>query len=391
MREGSESIDVKTRVVSGAGTLAELGQLTLGLEVRRVLLVTDEGVRRAGHAERGLAALESAGLEVSTFGDVQSDPTDRDAHACAEAVRVHRAEAFVALGGGSCIDAAKGANFLLTSGGEMRDYWGYGKATAPMLPLIAVPTTAGTGSEVQSFALIADAKTHAKMACGDRRAAPRIALLDPELTLSVPREVTAHTGMDALTHAVECAVTKTATPFSGMLAREAFRLGHTALARVMEHPSDLQARESMQWGACLAGMAIESSMLGAAHAMANPLTARFDLPHGQAVGLFLPGVVRFNAQNPRVAEGYRALAAAAGLCDASAAPSVAVDSLVARLGALLDATDMPRSITACGAAEGDVPALASEAAAQWTASHNPHPVAEEDLAGLYRAALESCR
>src|SRR5207244_6805633 len=191
-------------------------------------------------------------------------------------------------------DTAKGANFLLTNGGEMKDYWGVGKATREMLPLIAIPTTAGTGSECQSFALISDEQTHQKMACGDPKAAAKVAILDPLLTISQPPSVTSCTGIDALAHAVETAVTKKRTPLSALYSHEAFRLCMGGLERVLRDPQDIEARAMMQLGAAFAGTAIENSMLGAAHAAANPLTARYGVVHGQAVGLMLPAIVAFN-------------------------------------------------------------------------------------------------
>ena len=204
------------------------------------------------------------------------------------------------------MDTAKGCNFLLTNGGQMKDYWGVGKATQPMLPLIAIPTTGGTGSECQSFALITDEATHQKMACGDPKAAARIAILDPALTLSQPRRVTACSGIDAIAHALETAVTKTRNPLSLIFSRAAFQLTMAGLPRVLEAPGDLDARSQMLWGAACGGTAIENSMLGAAHSAANPLTAHFGITHGQAVGMMLPQVVRFNALDPAAARGIRA-------------------------------------------------------------------------------------
>src|SRR6185295_2079352 len=161
----------------------------------------------------------------------------------------------IGLGGGSSMDCAKGINFLYSCGGRMQDYWGEGKATGPLLPMVAVPTTAGTGSEAQSYALVADARTHAKMACGDKRAAFRVAILDPVLTLTQPPRVTALTGIDALAHALETYVTKRRNSFSLALSREAWRHLAPNLPRVLNDPNNLEARAAMQLGACLAGMA----------------------------------------------------------------------------------------------------------------------------------------
>ena len=202
----------------------------------------------------------------------------------------------VGLGGGSSMDCAKGINFLYSCGGRMQDYWGVGKATGPLLPMIAVPTTAGTGSETQSFALISDAETHVKMACGDKRAAFRVALLDPELTLTQPPRVTALAGFDALSHAVETYVTKKRNDVSCDFSRRRGTSWHPITCACSTEPDDLEARGQMQLGACLAGSAIENSMLGAAHALANPLTATYGIAHGEAVALMLPHVVRFNGR-----------------------------------------------------------------------------------------------
>jgi alcohol dehydrogenase len=273
------------------------------------------------------------------------------------------------------MDTAKGCNFILTNGGRMQDYWGIGKATKPMLPLIAIPTTAGTGSECQSFALISDEETHQKMACGDPKAAATIALLDPLLTLSQPARVTACTGIDALAHALETAVTMKRNLLSAMYSREAFRLCMGGIERVLQDPRDVEARGMMLLGAAFAGTAIENSMLGAAHSAANPLTARFGVPHGQAVGLMLPAVVRFNAELPTVRTQYVEQAAAAGINS--------VDALLNRLGTILDAAQMGESLADFGITPSAFPTLAADAAQQWTAKFNPRPVTAGDFEQLY--------
>jgi alcohol dehydrogenase class IV len=375
----------RTRVVYGIHSLDRLGELARELGAGRALLVTDAGIVAAGHMERARQALEAAGVTVAVYGQVRENPTTRDVDACLEVARSAGIDTLVGLGGGSSMDTAKGCNFLLTNGGRMQDYWGVGKASRPMLPLIAVPTTAGTGSECQSFALIADETTHQKMACGDPKAAPRVALLDPMLTLSQPRAVTACTGLDAIAHALETAVTRRRNELSLLYAREAFRLTIAHLQRVLENRSDLEARARMQLGAAYAGMAIELSMLGAAHAAANPLTAHFGIAHGQAVGMMLPHVVRFNAEESAAREAYREMAIDARLVEKGAAP---VEALVARLQALLAEAGMPATLTEAGVAADAVPELAREAAAQWTAQFNPRPVAAGDFEQLYRAALE---
>jgi alcohol dehydrogenase len=365
----------RTRIVFGLDAAARAGELARETGLKRVLLVTDAGVVAAGHAERVRQSLERAGVAVSLFDKVRENPATGDVEACLAAAREARIDGLVGLGGGSSMDTAKGCNFLLTNGGRMRDYWGVGKAARQMLPLIAIPTTAGTGSECQSFALIADAATGRKMACGDPKAAARVALLDPALTLSQPPRVAACTGIDALAHALETAVTRKRNALSLAYSKEALRLCLTSLPRVLQQGGDMQARAGMLLGAALGGLAIENSMLGAAHAAANPLTAHFHLAHGQAVGLMLPAVIRFNAAQAETARLYEELG------DATAA------GLAVKVEWLLNLAGMPRSLAECSVTPSDIPMLAAEAARQWTAGFNPRPAGEKDFAQLYEAAL----
>ena len=252
-----------TRVVFGAGSFERVGEFARALGFTRTLLVADAGMVAAGFVDQATRLLQAAGVVVSGFHDFGANP-DTD---MVEAGRVVAASAgvdsIVALGGGSSLDCAKGINFVLTNGGSMRDYKGFGKASKPMLPSIGIPTTAGTGSEAQAYALISDAETHVKMACGDPKASFRIAILDPALTVSQPRNLSAIVGYDAVSHAVESWVTTRRTAMSDLFAREAWRLLNGAYARVLSHPDDLEARGAMLLGAHTAGIAIEQSMLGA--------------------------------------------------------------------------------------------------------------------------------
>ncbi len=371
------------RVTFGAGTLRRLGEIAVELGGTRILLVTDPGIRRAGHADRGAEILREAGLEVTIFHDVHENPTTHVVDAGVRIARELGIDLIVGLGGGSSMDAAKGINFLLTNGGRMSDYWGVGKATQSMLPLIAVPTTAGTGSEAQSFALITDPDTHQKMACGDEKALPRAAILDPELTATAPRAVTAATGIDAVAHAVETAGCNRRTELSRRMSREAWRLLDAAFETVMRAAGNQggalggdaeidTARQRMLFGAHLAGVAIEKSMLGAAHSCANPLTSEFGIVHGQAVGLLLPHVIRFNAavgENP-----YAELCGDAPI-------------LAERIEHLLDAGGLSRRLSQLEVPADALPRLAEMAAQQWTARFNPRPVDANALLAIYRAAM----
>lgn len=361
-----------TRVVFGCRVIRRLGELASTLGGRRILIVTDAGIVRAGHVARAVAAIADKALESFVFDRVEENPTTRHVDWCVQFARQHGIDLIVGLGGGSSMDTAKGANFLLTNGGKMADYWGVGKAAQPMLPMIAVPTTAGTGSEAQSFALIADERTHQKMACGDRKAACRIALLDPELTVSQPDRVAAACGIDALAHAVETLVTTRRNPISQAFSREAWSLLSDAFPRMLHDGADLVARAKLLLGAHYAGIAIENSMLGAAHAAANPLTAHHRVTHGVAVGLMLPHVVRFNAES--------CAALYAGLVDKGAESG---EALAAKLTELMHAAGLPTTLPNCGVDAPDYALLAEEASRQWTAQFNPRPVDAADFERLY--------
>jgi alcohol dehydrogenase len=267
----------------------------------------------------------------------------------------------------------------------MHDYWGVGKATRPMLPMIAVPTTAGTGSETQSFALISDAKTRVKMACGDKKASFRVALLDPKLTVSQPARVTALTGIDAIAHALETYVTKVRNPVSLAFSREAWLLLGENFARVLDDPANLDARSGMQLGACFAGLAIENSMLGATHALANPLTTRYAIVHGQAIGLMLPHVIRFNGVE--YGAWYRDLLEGTGGSNGFPDPASGFEGLAEFVALLVGQAGLPGRLAECGVDRRKLPEMAAEAAKQWTGSFNPRRVTEADLLALYQTAF----
>jgi len=388
----------RTRLIFGAGCVEQVGVLArqiidsppevTGSTTNQVLLVTDPGIVKAGHADRVQRQLASVGLDVAVFDQVNENPTTADVESCLAVARKHPPDLIVGLGGGSSMDTAKGCNFILTNGGRMEDYWGAGKAARPMLPLIAIPTTAGTGSECQSFALLARQDSHMKMACGDPKAAPRIAMLDPTLTLTQPRVVSADTGIDAIAHAVETAVTTKRNALSLLYARESFKLTAHSLERVLEVPDDLEARGRMLLGAAYAGIAIECSMLGAAHAAANPLTAHHNVIHGQAVGVMLPHVIRFNAQDDETRAHYAELARIGALTNGNGDPSDAVDRLVRHIEQLLDTADIAPSVADYGVKPDLIPTMAAEAAQQWTASFNPRTIGADDFERLYEAALQ---
>jgi alcohol dehydrogenase len=377
-------LEVKThaRVVFGNGMLDQLGPLARELGFARTLLVSDPGLAKAGHLEHAQKLLDGAGIRVFDFSDFGPNP-DGD---MVEAGRAYAAgkgiDSIVAVGGGSSLDCAKGINFVLTQGGTIGDFWGYGKALNPMLPMIGVPTTAGTGSEAQSYALISDSTTHRKMACGDPKAAFRAVILDPCVTLTQPASVTASAGYDAIAHAVESYVCTKRNPASTALSLEAWRLLERHYERVLATPHDLDARAAMQLGAYYAGAAIENSMLGATHACANPLTARYGTTHGDAIAILLPHVVRWNAESAGAQYGELL-----GESGGQTSHGDAADALARRLGELAAAGRLPSTLAAIGASKDDLPALAQEAAEQWTARFNPRPVDAAGAREVYECAF----
>jgi alcohol dehydrogenase len=371
----------RTRVVFGAGVIERLGELARELDFNRTLLVADHGLLASGHVDEAVGPLQKAGLEVVRFHDFEVNPDTRMIEAGTAFVSPLKIDSVIGLGGGSSLDCAKGINFLLTNGGRMADYRGYGKATKPMLPMIAIPTTAGTGSEAQSYALISEAESHVKMACGDPKAAFRVALLDPALTVSQPRSITATSGFDAIAHAVETFVTTKRSPLSEMFSREAWRLLEPNYERVLNEPDNLEARGAMQLGAFYAGVAIENSMLGATHACANPLTAHYGTAHGAAIAMLLPSVVRWNES---VAADQYAMFLNWSSVGARRNEISPTEALARRLEELADAGGLRTNLRTAGVKETDLIALASEAAEQWTGTFNPRPFNKEGAIEVYQ-------
>lgn len=342
-----------------------LGELACALQFQRTLLVADRGMIACGYVDAAIKLLRQSHIEVFLFHDFSENPDTNMIEAGRAFAASCNIDSIIGLGGGSSLDTAKGINFVLTNGGTMKDYWGHNKAMLPMLPMIGVPTTAGTGSEAQTHALISDAETHVKMACGDDKAAFKIALLDPELTVTQPTYLTATSGYDAIAHAVETFVTTKRNPLSEMYSREAWRLLENNFERVLNEPENIEVRTAMQLGAYFAGAAIEASMLGATHSCANPLTAQFGTPHGEAIALMLPSVVRWNAAE--VGVRYAELLQIAGH-SMSNNPG---EALARRLGQLAQTGKLPQQLRTIGVSHNDLTSLAEAAAKQWTGTFNP--------------------
>jgi alcohol dehydrogenase class IV len=364
------------------GGAADLGPLAGALLGSRVLFVTDPGIRRLGLAE---AALASLGPGVTIFAEVEADPSRQTLLAAVAAGQ--GATGVVGFGGGSAMDVAKLAALLLGSGEPLDAAWGVGNAKGPRLPLVLVPTTAGTGSEVTPVAIIT-VGAEEKRGVSAPVLLPDLALLDPELTLGLPPAITAATGIDAMVHAIEAyaTVNPNANPISKLLAREALRLLGANIETAVQRGGDRDARGAMLMGAMLAGQAFANAPVAAVHALAYPLGGIFHIPHGLSNALVLPQVLAFNAL---VAGGVYAeiatdafpdLAAIEGGQARCAAFIEALAGLRARLG-------LPSRLREAGVPAGALPRLAAEAMKQTRLLvNNPRPVTEADALAIYRAA-----
>jgi alcohol dehydrogenase len=371
------------RVIFSPGCSDFVGALVQELGGSRVLLVSDPGLKKAGHTNLIFSSIQKSGSQVFLFDGVEENPEEFHVDKGKNFAQIHNIDFIVALGGGSAMDCAKGINFLLTNGGKMSDYKGVGLAKKPMLPSIGIPTTSGTGSEAQSFALITDSSTHLKMACGDKKAAFKICLLDPELTISQPHMVTAATGIDAISHALESYVCTKKNTISQTFARQAWSMLAENLETVLKNPLDINARAAMQLGAHFAGVSIENSMLGICHSCANPLTAHYGIPHGIAIGILLPHVLRFNSHH--VGNCYQTLVTDIGRTTNNNTDSG--DILADIITGFLSLAGIPKNLHDCGVSHGILEVLAEEASEQWTAKFNPRPVQEKDLLEIYQLAM----
>jgi alcohol dehydrogenase len=368
-RHGARAPLVRVGAVAG-----EVGEHAAGLGIRRALVVTDPGVAASGAVAPALAALAAAGVAAVVWDEVRPDPSSADvARAASFAGEI---DGVVSIGGGSAMDTAKAVALVVACGGRAEDYVGYGVAAGDLLPHVAVPTTAGTGSEAQSFAILTRDADHVKVAVGHPGLMPRVVLLDARLQRSCPRGATVSAGLDALVHAVEAAVSTAASPAASACAVEALELLWPSLPAVVARPDDLEARAAMALGALKAGAAIEAGMLGAAHATANALSALAGVPHGLAVAMTLPHVVRWVAEGW---DGYGPVVAAVGLSDAGAFAD-AWEGLQRALGA-------PQTVREWSGSGLDVGALTAVATGQWTARFSPRAVDEAGLRRILTAAV----
>ena len=377
------NFDVPTRVMFGTGSSRRIVEVTQRRGVRRVLLVADQGVVAAGLVEPVVKDLESVSVEVVVYDRISANPRDSEVDAGAAIALAEGCDHIVAVGGGSPIDCAKGISVVMAMGGSIRDYDHHPRISDRATPVIAIPTTAGTGSEVTVFAVITDTNRNHKMAFGGGPVAPRVALVDPGLTLSLPPAVTAGTGMDALTHAVEAYVTAAHNPICDALALKAVSLIVPALPKAYAHGKDLDARSNLMLGSTLAGMAFSSSDLGPVHCMSESAGGVYDVPHGLANAVYLPYVMGYNV--PAVPERTRDLGLAMGIdlyeVDAVTAAKRTVEAVVS----LSREVGIPRP-DEIGVPSSGLDALAARAASHPCAATNPRPIDAEAFLELFQRA-----
>lgn len=360
------------KLVFGQPVATALPATLAELEVERVLLLSDAGLASIGLVDQIAGALNNAGWQVVAFTQVQSNPTVRDVEAAVALARQADAQALTALGGGSVIDVGKAAGLLLANGGRYADYqFGGRPITRPALPMIAVPTTAGTGSEVTKVTVIEDEETRFKKGVLSPLLFARAAVLDPALTLSLPAHLTAATGVDVVGHALEAYVGRRANPLSDALALDALRRAYQHLPQATRQGEDLAARQEMMLASTMAGLAFDQSGLGIIHSAAGPVAGHYGLHHGLCIGLLLPHGLAYNL--PALGNKRAALLQALGM-----SASTTDEDVVAGVKAWLQDLGLPSTLGELGISDPDLPAMAEEASRMVLLPNNPRPATALD-------------
>ena len=383
----------RTRVIAGRDLLESTGFEFMKEGAQRVFVVTDQVIRGTGLVDRVEAGIADGGLEVAgVFDDVPQDSSTRVCEQCAEAAREAGADSFLAVGGGSVMDTAKVADAVFTHGGTAREQEGFFLmprandgmgAPEPIAPLACIPTTAGTGSEVSMAAVIKDHDEKVKIEIADFPLFPRLAILDPESTRTLPPQIAASTGMDAMTHAIEGYVSAEWSPHGDARALHALRLIRDNLVRAVEDPSNEEARGNMLVAASLA----ITIQLGSVHAMSHPAGAHFGVPHGIANAIHLPHVIRFNAAGGAdIANKYRDINELFGI-ESGGSDEAVGDALASHVSDMTSQMGLPTRLSEVGVPESGIPALVEGAMGDGTSLLNPREPSEEDYEALYKQAL----
>jgi alcohol dehydrogenase len=369
----------------GIGAHKEVPERMRALGGKRVFLVTDKGITNAGLTKKITDLLEEAGLETVVFDETVPNPTDTNVHDGVQAYKNSDCDSLITLGGGSAHDCGKGVGLVVANGGKIHDFEGIDKSTQPMPPYLAINTTAGTASEMTRFCIITDTSRKVKMAIVDWRCTPNIAIDDPLLMVGMPPDLTAATGMDALTHAVEAYVSNVATPMTDTCALKAIELVFEALRPAVANGQDMEARDKMCYAQYLAGMAFNNASLGHVHAMAHQLGGYYDLPHGVCNAILLPHVERFNlvARVDRFVDMARVM----GEKVEHLSRRDAAEQALKAIRQLSEDIGIPSGLRELGVKEEDIPTMTRNAQADACGLTNPRCPSDNQVEQIYRAAL----
>ena len=371
----------------GPGARKELPGVVKRFGFRKALVVTDKGLMQFGVARKVLDVMDEAGIAYEIFDDVKPNPTVTNVKNGIEACKRAQADFIVAIGGGSSMDTAKGIGIVVNNPefGDIVSLEGVADTKKKSLPIIALPTTAGTAAETTINYVIIDESRQAKMVCVDPNDIPCVAIIDAELMYSLPKSLTAATGMDAMTHAIEGLITKAAWELSDMFEVKAIEMIHKYLPVAVNEPTNPVGRDGMAVAQYVAGMAFSNVGLGVDHGMAHPLSALFDVPHGVACAMLLPTVMRFNM--PAAKEKYVEIAKACGVYQPTMTTDEAAEAACKAIEELSAMVGTNKRLSELGIAEKDIEALAEQAINDVCTPGNPRPVSKQDIIDLYHQIL----
>lgn len=369
----------------GQGSVNEVGNQLAGFGVKRALLVSDAGLLALGVVDQIAGIIREAGVEVEVFAKAEPNPTDLNVAEGLKAYTEAGCDGIVTLGGGSSHDCGKGIGLVAANGGTIHDYEGVDRSAKPMVPTVAINTTAGTGSEVTRFTIITNTSTHVKMAIVDKHVTPKVSINDPLLMVKMPAGLTAATGLDALTHAVEAYVSTAATPITDALAIQAIKLIPKYLPRATANGEDIEAREQMVFAQSLAGMAFNNASLGYVHAIAHQFGGFYNYPHGVCNAILLPHVCKFNliAREERFAD----IAVALGENVDGLSVREAAEKGIRKIEQMSKDLGIPAGFTELGAKEEDIPTLAGNAMKDACALTNPRKAKLQDIIDVIKGAM----
>lgn len=369
----------------GPGALNDLGEELNDLPYKKALFVTDKILVKIGVAEKVKTVVENSGIEIVVFDNVQPNPTVKNVNQGLKLLQENSCDFILTLGGGSPQDCGKAIGILASNGGDIKDYEGIHKSHKASLPIIAINTTAGTASEVTINYVITDVERQIKMVMVDKNCLVSIAVNDPELMLGKPADLTAATGMDALTHAIEAFVTKGAFGWSNTLALEAIKLISQSLELAVKEGTNIEARSKMAWGQFIAGQAFSNAGLGFVHSMAHQLGGMYDLPHGVANAVLLPHVEKFNI--PSCANKLKKVARAMGVAVLDMSDEEGANAAIDAIQKLSKAVGIPSGLKELGVKEADFEVMAQNAIADVCTGGNPRDVIAQDAIEIYKAAM----